>query len=325
MLEGAFRSMFEIDASRPFFQPIGTRTRKMLGDNADALYYTAPVRADMRTASPGTWPVASTSRSRWSGTRPTAGTAPQTAGVLRDADFDFAPDGSFEIFFGGPSACEPTGSRSPRARPSSSCVATSRKPTPTAADVNRRRATDDRADRARRVRRRRGTTRRSRRAGAASPRSCAPGRSSRRSRVNACSRRGSRPRRTCSRRPSSRATFAFAAADAAYSMAPYLLAPDEALVITGRWPRVPVRERRVVEPLPADLRLRAPARGPATARTRSSRPRELPHGARPRGSGRAELDRHRGPRFRIVFWRFFMPEGDVETPQATVVKLADVQ
>ena len=30
--------------------------------------------------------------------------------------------------------------------------------------------------------------------------------------------------------------MAFAAVDAAYSMAPYLIGPDEALVITGRWP-----------------------------------------------------------------------------------------
>ena len=29
---------------------------------------------------------------------------------------------------------------------------------------------------------------------------------------------------------------AYAAFDAAYTMAPYALAPDEALVITGRWP-----------------------------------------------------------------------------------------
>ena len=59
-----------------------------------------------------------------------------------------------------------------------------------------------------------------------------------------------------------RATSRSRRVDAAYSMAPYVIAPDEALVITGRWPRVPVRERRVVEPLPADLRLRAPARRP---------------------------------------------------------------
>jgi hypothetical protein len=32
-----------------------------------------------------------------------------------------------------------------------------------------------------------------------------------------------------------------------------------------------------------------------------------------------------GKPFGMVFWRFFLPEGEVETPQATVVKLADVR
>ena len=36
-LEGALALQFENDASRPFFRAIGTRTRKMLGDNPDAL------------------------------------------------------------------------------------------------------------------------------------------------------------------------------------------------------------------------------------------------------------------------------------------------
>ena len=27
----------------------------------------------------------------------------------------------------------------------------------------------------------------------------------------------------------------------------------------------------------------------------------------------------------MMFWRFFLPEGDVETPQATVLKFADVK
>jgi hypothetical protein len=32
-----------------------------------------------------------------------------------------------------------------------------------------------------------------------------------------------------------------------------------------------------------------------------------------------------GRGFGMVFWRFFLPEEEVETPQATVVKLADVR
>ena len=32
-----------------------------------------------------------------------------------------------------------------------------------------------------------------------------------------------------------------------------------------------------------------------------------------------------GKGFGMMFWRFFLPDGEVETPQATVVKFADVE
>ena len=46
MIEGGFFLAFDSDPERPFFRPIVSRSRKMLGDNPDALYYTAPVRSD---------------------------------------------------------------------------------------------------------------------------------------------------------------------------------------------------------------------------------------------------------------------------------------
>ena len=100
----------------------------MLGDNPDALYYTAPVRADMTYRVTGN--IAGCVYLSFTVELGSAdgGYSTQTAGVLRDADFDVAPDGSFEVFFGGPERARPTGSRCRRARPSSSCVATSRKP-----------------------------------------------------------------------------------------------------------------------------------------------------------------------------------------------------
>src|ERR1700722_13687834 len=47
VVEGGFLLGFEADPERPFFRPIVSRARKMLGDNADALYYTAPIRDDL--------------------------------------------------------------------------------------------------------------------------------------------------------------------------------------------------------------------------------------------------------------------------------------
>ena len=46
LLEGALSLNFEADPERSFFRPIGSRTRKMLGDNPDAVYYAAPIRDD---------------------------------------------------------------------------------------------------------------------------------------------------------------------------------------------------------------------------------------------------------------------------------------
>jgi len=46
LIEGGFTLAFESDPDRPFFNRIVTRSRKMLGDNADAIYYTTPIRSD---------------------------------------------------------------------------------------------------------------------------------------------------------------------------------------------------------------------------------------------------------------------------------------
>src|SRR5262245_54399767 len=45
-VEGGFVLAFDLDPERPFFRRIVTRSRKMLGDNPDAIYYTAPIRGD---------------------------------------------------------------------------------------------------------------------------------------------------------------------------------------------------------------------------------------------------------------------------------------
>src|SRR5690348_17244529 len=101
ILEGGFFLMFDSDARRPYFRPIVTRSRKMLGDNPDALYYTAPVRPDRAYRVTGN--LAGCAYLSFTVETDTAegGYSTQTAGVLRDDDFDVASDGSFEVFFGG--------------------------------------------------------------------------------------------------------------------------------------------------------------------------------------------------------------------------------
>ena len=122
-------------------------------------------------------------------------------------------------------------------------------------------------------------------------------------------------------KPEKPGTLALSAFDAAYSSAPYALAPDEALVITGRWPtcrfanvvlwnrflqtydyahrRVGLnRANTVLEP-DGSFRMVLAHHDPGA-------PNWLDTEGRPSGQ---------------LFWRFFLPEGDIEAPQGTVVPL----
>lgn len=113
----------------------------------------------------------------------------------------------------------------------------------------------------------------------------------------------------------------YAAADAAYSMAPYVLAPDEALVITARWPSCrcanvslwnrhlqtydyahrQVSLNRAQTTIDADgtFRVVVAHRDPAMTNW---------------------LDTEGRP-FGMVFWRYFLPDGPIDTPTAEVITL----
>ena len=114
--------------------------------------------------------------------------------------------------------------------------------------------------------------------------------------------------------------------DAAYCSASYVPPPDEALVVTMRWPECRFGNVTLWTKLPADLRLR----GPACGRNRANTTLE------PDGSFRIVIAHEDPgvPNFWLdtegrpsgsVFWRFFLPEGDIDTPEAEVVKLADLK
>jgi hypothetical protein len=118
--------------------------------------------------------------------------------------------------------------------------------------------------------------------------------------------------------------FGLAAFDAAYSMAPYAFGPDDALVMTGRWPAC--RSAHVCL-WNRHLQTYDYAQRPVSRNRASTR-------LEPDGSFRIVLA-HRDPGvpnwidtegrpFGIVFWRFMLPEGPIETPQARVVPLADL-
>ena len=118
--------------------------------------------------------------------------------------------------------------------------------------------------------------------------------------------------------------FGLAAFDIAYSMAPYVVGPDQALVITGRWPRcrfanVNLWNRHQQTYDYANRRV-------SLNRTQTQ--------LEPDGSFRMVLtDRDpgvpnwidtEGRPFGLVFWRFLLPEGEIETPVASIVPFGDI-
>jgi hypothetical protein len=120
-------------------------------------------------------------------------------------------------------------------------------------------------------------------------------------------------------------SHALAAADAAYSMAPYLLGPDDALVMRARWPECRCanvslwnRQLQTFDYLrqPVSLnRAQAPA-GPDGSVTMVIAHRDpgVPHWLSTEG-------RPLG----LVFWRFMLPEGPIATPTAEVVPVASLR
>src|SRR5437867_1744132 len=101
ILEGGLITYFETDPTRPRFQRIVSATRKITGDNADAIYYDAPVSAEytyrVRGRLDGAVYVSFTIECDTAN----GDMASRTGGVLNDTQFDVDADGRFELRFGG--------------------------------------------------------------------------------------------------------------------------------------------------------------------------------------------------------------------------------
>ncbi|MBK7948907.1 MAG: DUF1214 domain-containing protein [Deltaproteobacteria bacterium] len=125
--------------------------------------------------------------------------------------------------------------------------------------------------------------------------------------------------------PQKPGSLAYAAADAAYTMAPYAIGPDEALVVTGRFPscrfanvtlwnrygqsydymnrRVSLNRRQIQFEADGSYRIVIAHRDPGV-------PNWLDGEGRETGQ---------------VYWRIMLPEADVETPKAALVPLASLR
>jgi Protein of unknown function (DUF1214) len=322
LLEGGLVGHFEDDPRQPVFRQIVTSTRKSLGDNADAIYFDAAISSEYAYRVTGNTAGAvytsfTIEAEGWDGAFPR-----RTAGVLNDTEFDVDSEGRFEIFLGGSQrhrnwiGLDPDATRVTtrhyfedelsRAVPPVPDVALEIKalngpgPLPPPTDLSV-------AAGLRRVERYIRTR---------SLDQTKPG-------------QGESPA-FVSRQPN---TFpapvppgdhALAAADASYSMAPYLLGPDEALVMTGRWPacrcsNVSLWNRHLQTYDFAHRRVslnRAQTHLEADGRFRIVLAHQDP--------GTPNWLDSEGRPFGLVFWRFMLPDGPIDTPSAKVVPLDEL-
>ena len=345
-LQWGLVGLFERDPAAPRFHRIVAPDRKLLGDNPDAVYFDAPISADHAYRVTG-----ETKGATYVSVTVESGAAwgsmdNQVVGVLNDTSFDIDADGRFEILLGG----EPR-QRNWLALPEGVGSISTRHyfedATHAAADPARVPAMRIEVVPRGGIPVLDGSAADSALAAGNPP--VPPPRPSDASvaagirRVAALVREltvdrpptgQSQPRSWISRVPNQfpppgkPGDLGLAAFDAAYAMAPFLIGPDEALVIRARWPQC--RYANVC------LWNRHLQTFDYASRSISLNRAQTVADADPDANGRFTavishtdpgtpnwLDTEGRP-FGIVYWRFMLPEGEIETPQAEVIPLSEL-
>lgn len=313
-------TQFEDDPAHPVFHEIVTPWRKMLGDNPDARYHDAVVHPAgtyrVRGTTAGAVYVSFTVEAGGAD----GGMPERTAGVLNDSEFDIAADGSFELTIGGP--------QQPRAwlpLPDDATRITVRhyweqQAVPAAPPAPSLGLAIELVDGAVPAR-------------AALPTETSVAMSIRRMATFVRSRTlesipppgaGDLPP-FVSRVPNEFAppvppgNHALAAADAAYSMAPYLLGPEEALVMRARWPSCRYggvalwnRQLQTFDYLRGRVGLN---RTQTVANDDGTATIVIAH----RDPGVPNWLTTEGRGFGLVFWRFLLADGPIEPITSEVV------
>ena len=323
LLQGGLAGYFDDDADHPTFRRIVSATRKFTGDNADTIYYDAPVSPKrvyrIRGNVAGACYVSLTVEAGG----PDGRFGARTAGAINDTEFTVGADGSFEVIAGGaerarnwiglppdatrittrhyyeeershaadptpliPLSIEVVGETLPPAAPYSD--------TSVAAGI-------------RRV------------INFVETRTLGMGRPGTREQPAFVSKM---PNQFVP--PVKPGDFALAAVDAAYSMAMVMLQPNEALVVRGRWPKCRFANlslwNRHMQTFDYSTRRVSLNRKQTVLETDGSFRMVIAH----RDPGVPNWLDTEGRGFCMAFWRFMLPEGDIVTPAAEVVPFATI-
>jgi hypothetical protein len=321
-LETALVGYFEQDASRPDFRRIVTPSRKLTGDNSDAIYFDAPISGEHAYIIHGSMHGAVYFSLTIEEGAEDGLMASNTAGVINDEQLELDSNGNFTVYLGGEPrernwlALTPGASRVTTRHYFEQAVCAAKDPAMepririeclTAKGLPEPPCDASVAAGIRRV----GNAVRSRTLGmppmangplppfvALTPNEFPT--------------------------PIPPGDFGLAAYDAHYSMAPFFIGPDEALVITGRWPECRFGNvclwNRFQQTLDYRSRSVSLNRAQTELEADGSFRMILAHS----DPGQPNWLDTEGNPFGMVFWRFFLVTGEVEAPQAKVVKLADL-
>ena len=322
ILQGGLFGHFEDDPAHPVFQRIVSPTRKFTGDNPDAIYFEAAVEAGrayrVRGNMDGAVYVSVTIEAGGADRR--FGT--HTAGAINDTEFDVGPDGSVERWGGGPERDRNWIGLTPDAwrittrhyfEQQEVVAADPVRPVPVSIECLDAAPAPPRPDDA---------------SVAAGIRRAASFVRSRTLEMPPMAEADQPP--FVSRIPNQfpapvkPGNFALAAFDAAYSHAPYLIGPDDALVVTGRWPECRCAHvclwTRFIQTYDYANRQIGLNRVQTQLEPDGSFRMVIAH----RDPGVPNWLDTEGRLFGMVFWRFMLPEGEIETPQTQVVPFAEV-
>ncbi len=323
MLEGGLVGHMEADASRPVFRRIVTPTRKFTGDNGDAIYFDSQVSSDYEYIIRGDMVGAVYLSITVEEGTSDGSLGSNTAAVLNQRDIDIADDGSFAIRVGGkasarnwiPLSKKASGITTRHYFEEKNCAAKdpAREPLMIIEATNATGVAATYTDQ-----------------------SVAAG--IRRSAQFIRSRTLLQPPMAQAKQPAFVGIIpnqfpapvlpndlGLAAADAHYSLAPYFLGPDEALVMTGRWPISCFSNvclwNRFQQTFDYRNRQNSLNRAQTELEADGSFRIVIAH----ENPGVKNWLDTEGRALGMVFWRYMLVEGDVVTPQAEVVKIASLK